>query len=307
MSEGFDPRALRSAFGSFATGVTVVTSMGDGAKPLGFTANSFASVSLDPPLLLVCLARTSRNFQAMTTAKGFAVNILAETQEAISNIFARPSEDRFAGIDWAIGPFGSPVLGGAAAWFDCSLHQVVEAGDHVILLGKVEAFENSERSGLGYARGKYFIPALAAKAVSAAAEGHLHLSAIIERRGEILLAGQDVKSLPGCDAEAGDPLTALHGALAELTGLPVSIGFLYSVYEDKTNGRHHVVYRATAEEGEPRNGCFVPLTQAGGQVFESAATAEIINRFVMESSLGHFGVYVGDETSGRVHSIARHA
>ena len=307
MSDSFDPRALRSAFGAFATGVTVVTALDEEGRPLGFTANSFTSVSLDPPLLLVCLARTSRNFNAMTTGKGFAVNILAETQEAISNTFARPSEDRFAGLDWKQGPFGSPVLGGAAAWFDCSLHQVIEAGDHVILLGRIEAFENTERTGLGYARGKYFIPALAAKAVIAAAEGHLHLSAIIERNGEVLLAGDDVKSLPGCDVETGDPLATLQNALVDMTGLPVWIGFLYSVYEDKKDGRHHVVYRASADEGEPRAGRFVPLSQTGAHKFESSATADIVNRFAVESSLGHFGVFVGNETSGRVHSIARHA
>ncbi len=91
----------------------------------------------------------------------------------------------------------------------------------MILLGRIEAFENSERTGLGYARGKYFIPALAAKAITAAAEGHLHLSAIIERNGEILLAGDDVKSLPGCDVENGDPLATLQNALVDMTGLPV--------------------------------------------------------------------------------------
>ena len=90
----FDPRALRDAFGAFANGVTVVTSGPAEGGPIGFTANSFASVSLDPPLLLVCLAKTSRNYALMTGAAGFAVNILAEDQKEVSNTFARPVEYR---------------------------------------------------------------------------------------------------------------------------------------------------------------------------------------------------------------------
>ncbi len=307
MTQHLDPRALRSAFGAFATGVTVVTSTDAQGKPLGFTANSFTSVSLDPPLLLVCLARSSRNFEAMTTASGFAINILAETQQDISNTFARPSEDRFATVAWSSGPFGSPVISGVAAWFDCRLEQVIEAGDHVILLGRVEAFESGDSNGLGYVRGGYFVPTLAARAVSAAAEGSLHLSAVVERDGEILLVGDGTKSLPGCDVNGEEPLAALRSALEGLTGLPVTIGFLYSVYEDRKDGRQHIVYRAFLGEGDPRGGSFVALDRLADPTFDSAATADIVNRFASERSLGNFGVYFGTETTGRVHSIARKA
>lgn len=307
MTQPFDPRALRAAFGAFATGVTVVTAMDAAGRPLGFTANSFTSVSLDPPLLLACLARTSRNFEAMTTARGFAVNILSDTQKDISNLFARPSEDRFATVAWRAGPFGSPVVDGVSAWFDCSLERVIEAGDHAILLGRIEAFGNSDRNGLGYVRGGYFVPALAARAVSAAAEGHLRLAAVVERQGEILLVGGERKELPGCDLAGGDPLATLRSYLEELTGLPVTVGFLYSVYEDQKDGRQHIVYRAFAGEGATGGGAFVPLGSLAAQTFDSPATADIVNRFAAESAFGNFGVYFGNETSGRVHSIARKA
>ncbi|MCX8997180.1 flavin reductase family protein [Rhizobiaceae bacterium BDR2-2] len=307
MTRPFDPRALRSAFGAFATGVTVVTTMDEEGRPLGFTANSFTSVSLDPPLLLVCLARTSRNFETVTTARGFAVNILADTQKDVSNTFARPCEDRFVSIDWSAGPCGSPVLAGTAAWFDCSLRQVIEAGDHAILLGRIEAFENSDRNGLGYVRGGYFVPTLAEKAVSAATEGRLRLSAVIERDGAILLFGDERKILPGCDVEGGEPLGALQAALEKLTGLPITIGFLYSVYEDQKDGRQHIVYRAFAGEGAPGGGAFIPLGSLAAQSFDSPATADIVTRFSSESLQGNFGVYFGNETSGRVHAIARKA
>ena len=159
-----DPLSLRNAFGAFMTGVTVVTTLDNEANPLGFTANSFASVSLDPPLVLVCIANSSSNFDAFNNAKGFAVNILSEAQKHMSNTFARPVDDRFSEIEWNIGPHGSPVVDEVSAWFDCSMFNTVEAGDHLILVGKVEAFENHAHPGLGYARGAYVTPAIEAEA-----------------------------------------------------------------------------------------------------------------------------------------------
>lgn len=165
-AEVFDPRALRDAFGAFATGVTVVTASDAAGKPIGFTANSFTSVSLDPPLLLVCLAKSSRNYDSMTSAGRFAINVLSETQKDVSNTFARPVEDRFATVDWRLGRDGCPIFSDVAAWFECSMQDIIEAGDHVIIIGRVTAFENSGLNGLGYARGGYFTPRLAGKAVS---------------------------------------------------------------------------------------------------------------------------------------------
>lgn len=151
-----DPKALREAFGAFMTGVTIVTACGPDGAPAGLTANSFTSVSLDPPLLLVCVARQSHSLLIIQRAGGFAVNILAEHQQDLSNRFARQTEDRFADIDWAPGPFGAPVLSGVCGWFDCRLHDQVTAGDHVILIGKVEGFDHAGGAPLGYARGGYF-------------------------------------------------------------------------------------------------------------------------------------------------------
>jgi flavin-dependent trigonelline monooxygenase, reductase component len=300
-----DPRSLRDAFGAFATGVTVVTTMGADGKPLGFTANSFTSVSLDPPLLLVCLAKTSRNFEVMTTAKGFAVNILSDGQKDISNTFARPVEDRFSTVTWQLGPHGSPVFADVSAWFDCSLERVIEAGDHVILLGRVQAFEKSELNGLGYVRGGYFTPALNAKAVSAASEGRLYLSAVVERDGQVLLVGENGNSLPGCHAVSGDPLRDLKTHLEELTGVSITLGFLYSVYEDKTDGDQHIVYRAFAGEGDVKCGHFTPPSALAGS--SGSPTADILNRFAAESALGNFSIYVGSDSAGRIHTISQRA
>ncbi|QEN85772.1 flavin reductase family protein [Labrys sp. KNU-23] len=302
-AQNFDPKALRDAFGAFATGVTVVTTRDAAARPIGFTANSFTSVSLDPPLLLVCLAKSSRNYEAMTQAASFAINILSEVQKDVSNTFARPVEDRFATVDWRVGDNGCPILSGVSAWFECAMHEVVEAGDHVILVGRILAFDNSGLNGLGYARGGYFTPNLSARAVSAAAEGKIEFAAVLEREGEVLLLGDRPMILPACLGGDGNPTEVLANHLENLTGLPVTIGFLYSVYEDKISGFQHIVYRAFAGEGEPRAGRFVRPDAIEAGAVKDQATFDILSRFALESSIGNFGVYFGNETAGKVHSI----
>ena len=301
-----DPRALRDTFGAFLTGVTVVTTHDATGRPVGFTANSFASLSLDPPLLLVCLARTSRNFQTLTNTVGFAVNILAEHQKDISNTFARPVEDRFSGLDWRRGPHGSPILGGVAAWFDCALYEVVDGGDHVILIGRIEAFENGKANGLGYARGGYFAPALAQKAV-AAAGGDVTTAAVAIRRDEVLLTenAQGSYVLPACRLSAGASPNRLQLYLAETTGLSASVGFLYSVYQDSRSGEQHIVYRCELGEGEPRVGCFFPFDALPLDRLADSATGDVLKRYAVESRIGNFGMYVGNEERGQVHALAQ--
>jgi flavin reductase (DIM6/NTAB) family NADH-FMN oxidoreductase RutF len=151
-----DQADLRKAFGSFMTGVTVVTTRNGHDQPLGFTANSFTSVSLSPPLVLICIDKSSENLDAFTGAENFAVNILADDQQEISNRFARNVEDRFHDIDWSLSIEGNPIITGAAAFFSCSMHKTVDAGDHVILIGEVQSFSNTDKPGLGYHKGGYF-------------------------------------------------------------------------------------------------------------------------------------------------------
>jgi flavin reductase (DIM6/NTAB) family NADH-FMN oxidoreductase RutF/ADP-ribose pyrophosphatase YjhB (NUDIX family) len=302
----FDARALRDAFGSFLTGVTVVTTHNEDGAPIGFTANSFTSVSLDPPLLLVCLAKTSRNYATLTGAKGFGVNILAEGQKDVSNTFARPVEDRFAAVEWKKGPHGSPVFADVAAWFDCAMHQLVDAGDHVILIGRVEAFENSGKTGLGYARGGYFTPALAEKSLLANADGKLLLGAVAERDGEILMVedGKGGWTLPFVEKAESEGLEALERHITDSIGLSLQPGLLYSVYEDTKTGRQHVVYRAALGEGVPTSGRFFPVQALPLADIPDSAVRDLVKRYAAESTLGNFGVYVGNQEKGRVHAVA---
>jgi len=132
-----DPRDFRSSLGLYATGVAVVTTTAPGGENVGLTINSFASVSLDPPLILWSLAKTSPRLDLFAAADHFAVNILARAQEEVCMRFARPGEDRFAGLDTAPGIGGVPLIPDCLAHLECAREQVIEGGDHLILIGRV--------------------------------------------------------------------------------------------------------------------------------------------------------------------------
>ncbi len=154
--EGSDPRTLRDALGCFGTGVTVVTTLTRDGHPIGLTANSFTSVSLDPPLLLVCIARTSASIAAFEANQSFAVNVLHIGQQPTSNLFATRGQDRFGHINWRIGECGAPVLDGSLASFECARHAIHDGGDHIILVGRVvKAGFEPQRDPLLYFRGRY--------------------------------------------------------------------------------------------------------------------------------------------------------
>ncbi|ONH51244.1 NADH-FMN oxidoreductase RutF, flavin reductase (DIM6/NTAB) family [Pseudomonas cedrina] len=156
MSEStFDPRAFRRALGNFATGVTVVTAADASGRKVGVTANSFNSVSLDPPLVLWSLDKRSNSHEVFEQASHFAVNVLAADQIDLSNNFARPKDDRFAEIEYQPGEGGAPVFADCSARFHCENFQQVDGGDHWIMIGKVVAFDDFGRAPLLYHQGAY--------------------------------------------------------------------------------------------------------------------------------------------------------
>ncbi|MBY0341619.1 MAG: flavin reductase family protein [Rhodocyclaceae bacterium] len=131
------PAMLRQAFGSFATGVTVVTALDARGNPVGLTANSFSAVSLEPPLLLWCISLTTPSFAAFRDCSHYAINVLSADQEDISNRFANPSADKFAGLEWTPGAGGAPVLAGCIANFECANTHGYPGGDHLIMVGQI--------------------------------------------------------------------------------------------------------------------------------------------------------------------------
>lgn len=148
-------RAFRHALGSFATGVTITTTMDGNGNPVGVTASSFNSVSLDPPLVLWSLAKNSLSYEAFSSSGHFAVHILAADQMDLSNRFARSGEDKFSGIDWQEGAHGSPVFAHHAALFECTTRHQYDGGDHVILVGEVQSFEARDMEPLIFHAGNY--------------------------------------------------------------------------------------------------------------------------------------------------------
>ena len=153
---GSDSRTFRDALGCFATGVTVVTSNAADGAPIGLTANSFTSVSLEPPLLLVCIANNAGSAEILRKQKQFAVNVLQIGQQPTSNRFAGKSEDRFADTDWEEGENGAPIIRSSLASFECQQFSLQDAGDHFILVGEVtKATFDARRDPLLYFGGKY--------------------------------------------------------------------------------------------------------------------------------------------------------
>jgi flavin reductase (DIM6/NTAB) family NADH-FMN oxidoreductase RutF len=153
-----DPRELRRAMGRFATGVTVVTTRTPSGRLEGLTANSFSSVSLDPPLVLWSLRQEARSMPAFMAAKWFVVHILGAHQHHLSNHFATPAAEKFADIHFADGLGGCPLLGETIARFECSAFNHVPAGDHTIFIGRVERLTHRDGEPLIYSGGRYCQP-----------------------------------------------------------------------------------------------------------------------------------------------------
>ena len=139
-----DTRLYRRTCGQFVTGITVVTTLDSHGHPHGMTVNSFSSVSLDPPLVLVSIDLKNAILGHFISSSWFAINILAEHQEDLSRRFSRPSENRFIGVDWHAGPSGTPLLDGVLAQLECSVLRTFEAGDHTVLIGQVRRAGSTE-------------------------------------------------------------------------------------------------------------------------------------------------------------------
>ena len=151
----FDTRDLRRALGTYATGVTIITTRDGEGRLYGLTANSFASVSLDPPLVLWSLSRAAGSYPVFRDATHFGVNVLGGEHRELSLRFAHPHPDKFAGIGYALGDYGVPLIDGAAAHFECAIETRYEGGDHVIVVGRVRRYDYTVKPTLLFCHGKY--------------------------------------------------------------------------------------------------------------------------------------------------------
>ena len=297
---------LRSAFASFMTGVTVVTTVSESGAPVGFTANSFTSVSLDPPLLLVCPGKTLSSFSVFEDCENFVVNILAEDQQDIANLFATPDTDRFSNIAWHKDAAGCPLIEGTAVHFSCSAHQRVEAGDHIVLIGRINEFSNSGCQGLGYSKDGYFSLGRERRAQEYyATQRPVVTGVIIEHNGQVLLyetaAGM---VLPQVATNGMQSSIAELYKLLERENIEVDFGPIYSNYENSQDNRVYIYHKATSKSLQTScGGKYFPLTTINQQKFADPAVATMLKRYTEEYERDDFGQYLGDEQVGRVQTL----
>lgn len=155
-----DNGELRRVLGHFCSGITVITAAGPGGRPVGFTCQSFSSLSLDPPLVSFSPARSSTSWPLIRSKETFAINVLGAHHDRLSHQFARSGTDKFRGVSWQPGAYGAPVLEGAAAWAECRLWAEYDGGDHTIVAAQVlDLHCDSSIEALLYYRGAYHVPA----------------------------------------------------------------------------------------------------------------------------------------------------
>jgi flavin reductase (DIM6/NTAB) family NADH-FMN oxidoreductase RutF len=300
---------LRRAFGSFATGVTIVTTLDEQSQPCGFTANSFSSVSLEPPLVLVSIAKSAFGLTIFSESKGFAINILAEHQRDLSNRFASKGTDKFSGVDWQSGSTGAPLLNTVVAWFDCQNFQQIDAGDHVILIGKVLDYSYSTDAPLGFCRGAYVSFGLSLKMLElVSSTGRLQVGALIENEGKILLQTDvhtgEVKIPVAASVGDTSQSDSLLGHLAE-AGIEAKLPFLFAAYSSLDT--RFIYYRgelkSISQVTQTKQLHFYGYDEIPWGAVQCDANEYMIKRFFREREVDDFGVYIGDYSRGDVYPL----
>ena len=308
-SKPIDTRELRRALGTFLTGVTVVTCIDELGRPRGFTANSFTSVSLEPPLVLVCIARGAESIHAFLGAQGFGINILAEHQKPVSQVFASKSAEKFQTVKWSPGSTGAPRLNDGLAWFDCHTRQRIDGGDHVVLIGEVLEFSSFGGRPLGYCQGNYLSFGLVHEAVEQDRASTV-FGCIVNQRDRVLLCrprGESAWSLP--TTNLAEEQNGGHQALRRLLermGVAAELSFLFSVYDVPELGEAHIFYRgsltgpAPADDGSALEARLFSPAEIPWSDFRLPQTRSMLRRFLREQAADSFGIYMDGFGSQRV-------
>lgn len=305
----FDRVTFRRVLGCFATGVTIVTSIQEDGTPCGLTANSFTSVSLDPPLVLVCLDARSNSLGAIRGSGAFAVNILGESQRELSGRFASKLPDKFGGSRWSRAVTGAPTLEGALAWLDCRVERTFTAGDHEIVIGRVVALGDNAGSPLGYFRGGYFQVSLSQDVTSLG--GRAVFGAIIQHKGRVLLRRHGPAGSWGFpEATAIGSQRRLGGLLETLAeaGAPTALNFLYSVAEIPDSGSTWILYRGELTTEEPqlkdtKDWRFFAEGEIPWEQLRSYETQMTLRRFFKERAEDRFGLFADTGSEGFIAPI----
>lgn len=294
-----DPGALRQAFGTFVTGVTVITTHDADGNPRGMTANSFTSVSLDPPLLLVCVGKSAASHGAFAASEHFAVNLLHEGQVDVSGTFASKSPDKFHTVNHDTVHTGAPILTDSLTWFDCTVDQRIDAGDHLVLIGQVRAFGTSPKLPLCFCRGRY--ANIQDPLPSTWLDSHkMIIGYLIETDGAILFRadGQGGWTLP----IAGKRKGVIDAGSAALS-VELESTFLYSVFDVDDTDPGFLIYRAQLSEQQaelPDTLRFFPLNDLPIEQMPVNELRSVVRRYARERENQQFGVYSGSAASGRI-------
>ncbi|NWA24893.1 flavin reductase [Pseudomonas gingeri] len=299
-----DPGALRQAFGTFVTGVTVITTHDAEGNPRGMTANSFTSVSLDPPLLLVCVGKSAASYSAFAGTEHFAVNLLHEGQVDVSGTFASKSPDKFHTVNHDKVHTGAPILTDSLTWFDCTVDQRIEAGDHLVLIGQVRAFGTSPKLPLCFCRGRYAniqdpLPA-------SWLDSHKMIIGYLIEAGDAILFRADGAggwTLPVAGKRKGFIDVGQNALSIELEST-----FLYSVFDVDDTDPGYLIYRAQLDPLQgpfelPETLRFFPLDELPIEQMPVNELRSVVRRYARERKNQQFGIYTGSAESGRVEMI----
>lgn len=303
-----DPVALRRALGTFVTGVTVITTRDADGTPRGMTANSFTSVSLDPPLLLVCVGKGAHSFPAFNSSSSFAVNLLHEGQTDVSNLFASKAVNKFDAVSYDRIHTGSPVLTDCLTWFDCTVYRRVDAGDHVVMIGEVQAFGTSPTAPLGFCRGRYASIKDPLPPGWLASHGMI-VGYLIEADGHLLLRsdGKGGWVLPSAKRRIADNQLKLDGGDA-LT-LVADDTFLYSVFDVADGDPGYLIYRARLAQAPTAAALsaglkFFPISQLPYDEIPTREIRAMLRRYARESASKRFGIYMDSNDGGRLAMVS---
>lgn len=298
---------LRRVLGSFVTGVTVVTTIDRQRCPRGMTANSFASVSLDPPLVLVCIGQSAASHDEFYVADGFAINILSAEQEELSALFASKSPDKFENIAWWRGDSGSPVLDDVLAWIDCATHKKITMGDHLIMFGRVLGLGLSQGVPLSFFNGTYTNLNID-KEINMFPPPPLMVGGIVETKGRILLCRDEGGWTIPAECHRGIVSSGRNEFVQKCLalGFPIEPVFVYSIFTN-SDGSLFTVYRCSVDA----DARIPPLDLADDmRLFDidqlphakisTRPMRSMLQRYIHERECDRFGIYVESADGGQV-------
>jgi flavin-dependent trigonelline monooxygenase, reductase component len=304
-----DRRELRRALGRFVTGVTVLTALDGDGRLRGLTANSFTSVSLDPPLVLVCIDHRTASHDVFESTEGFVVNILADDQTELANRFASSGADKFEDVAMVGRRGGPPVLDGCTAWLQCDVESRFPAGDHLVVIGRVREFATEDAQPLAFCQGAYV--SLLPDRIEAlgAGDGKVVVAWLVESDERIVLAddpaagGLDLPTSRWSDTRLDDE--GLAGLFAGEFGVPGDVQSLFSVFDDHERGVLTLIYRAQArDELASRDGLHgFPPGDLPWPRISRRHVRETLQRYLNERVVNRFGIYAGSLEQGLVSEI----